>query len=240
MFARHLKLHGDALTEVFRSGGCSKAGRRQPPHVPAPTPTCSAGRKPGKDSGSCRHPPDLPQAFLQAGSPPDTEALAASNLKGFANTSMVLSETNIRRSAPCSERTSSGKDRVCPAASDTVSRQPCRSCLAAGSLLPQPCPRRGARVPATGPQPPWDHAAGGEEGGGCSRRAPHHRNAPCGGSTQAGQRHGRLLWAPSAASPCSHQYLHGLQSSTRDHCAARRIQGRTMSHFLSLLLQPPA
>lgn len=117
---------------------CSKASRQQPQHVPAPAPTRSAGWKPGKDSGSYCCPPDLLflQAFLQADFAPDAEALAESNLKGFANTSMVLIETNIHQSAPCSESTSSGKDHVSPAGLDTVPRQQCQSRLAAGSLLP--------------------------------------------------------------------------------------------------------
>lgn len=142
IFAHYLKLHRDAVMGMFWSGDCLPAvqrqGRQQPQHVPALALTRSAGRKPGKDSGSYRRPPDLLflQAFLQADFAPDTEALAESNLKGFANTSMVLIETNICQSVPCSESTSSRKDHISPAGSDTVPQQQCQSRLPAGSLLP--------------------------------------------------------------------------------------------------------
>lgn len=167
-------------------------GKQQPQHNPAPAPTCSAGWKPGRDSGSYCCPPDLLflQAFLQADFAPDTGALAESNLKGFANISMVLIETNIHQSAPCFESTSSGKDHVSPARSDTVSRQWCQNCLGTGSRLPAlPVPRGTSpnHPPSqhTAPTGPWCwrreevNAAGEHEG------TPHRQNVPCGRSTQA-------------------------------------------------------
>lgn len=127
--------NGDVL-EWGQPARCSKAGSShstsllQPRHAPrdgnlariqAPTP---APR------------PPLPQALLQADFAPDAAALAESNLKGFANTSMVLIETNIHQSASRSDSTSSGKDHSSPADLGTVSWQQPWSSMATGSLLP--------------------------------------------------------------------------------------------------------
>lgn len=99
-------------------------------------------------------PPPQTSSFRKADFPPDTEALAESNLKGFANTSMVLIETNIHQSAPRSESTGSGKDHVSPAGSDAVPRQRWQSRLAAGSLLPALSAPWGTRPGHRGTTPP--------------------------------------------------------------------------------------
>lgn len=104
--------NGDVLAQ--RLPATARSSQR---HSSSPfRPRRSAGRKPGKDSGSYCRPQDLLflQAFLQAGFSADAEALAESNLKGFANTSMVLIETNIHQSALRSESTSSEKNHIPP------------------------------------------------------------------------------------------------------------------------------
>lgn len=231
---------------------CSKASRQQPQHVPAPAPTRSAGRKPGKDSGSYRRPPDLLflQALPQAAFAPDAEALAESNLKGFANTSMVLIETNIHQSAPCSESTSSAKDHLSPAGLDTVPQQQCRSRLAAGSLLPampkprppsQPGHHPSRHTAAMGPRRRRGRgevkAAGGHE------RTPHHRNVPCGTSTHARVGNGvgglrghqaKLLCVP--VDTC----VGNKAPRLRDHRAGEETESRAVGSLLSRLVQPPA
>lgn len=137
-----MKLHRDALMGMCRSRGCLPAVQRQAGS--SHSTSLLRPRHALRDGNLARiqaptaAPPDLLflQAFPQAAFAPDAEALAESNLKGFANTSMVLIETNIHQSAPCSESTSSAKDHVSPAGSDTVPQQQCQSRLATGSLLP--------------------------------------------------------------------------------------------------------
>lgn len=169
--------NGDVLAQRLLATARSSQRHSSSPFRPRR----SAGRKPGKDSGSYCRPQDLLflQAFLQAGFSADAEALAESNLKGFANTSMVLIETNIHQSALRSESTSSEKNHIPPAAWDTVPWQKCRSGnspLAAASAARAPCAV--GQAPSTQPHPPAqgfldeDLAPAAESWCGCSQSLP--------------------------------------------------------------------
>lgn len=139
IFAHYLKLHRDALMGMFWSGDSLPVVPRQAAATarPCSSPDTLRGMETWQGFRLCPRPrPPLPQALLQADFAPDAAALAESNLKGFANTSMVLIETNIHQSASRSDSTSSGKDHSSPADLGTVSWQQPWSSMATGSLLP--------------------------------------------------------------------------------------------------------